>query len=68
MHRRTGNLFTVHLYMNPFFSLIPEVLNNFLECGLAGFFIGCPYKVTGLDVFNRYKPGFGCHQRPAMKH
>ena len=67
MHRRTGDLFPVHLYMNPFLSLIPEDLNNFLECGLAGFFIGCPYEVTGLDVFNRYKPGFGCHQRPCYE-
>ena len=64
MHRRTGDLFPVHLYMNPFLSLIPEDLNNFLECGLAGFFIGCPHEVTGLDVFNRHKSGFGCHQRP----
>ena len=31
MHRRTGNLLTVHLYMNPFLSLIPEDLNNFLS-------------------------------------
>lgn len=62
MHRRAGDLFSVHLYMNPFLGLIAENLNNFLECGLAGFFIGCPYKVTRLDVFNRYKPGFGCHK------
>ena len=31
MHRRAGDLFTVHLYMNPFLSLIPEDLNNFLS-------------------------------------
>ena len=63
MHRRAGDLFTVHLYMNPFLGLIPEGLNNFFKCSLAGFFIGCPYKVAGLNVLNRYKPGFGCHQR-----
>ena len=64
MHRRTGDLFTVHLYMNPFLGLIAEGLHDFFQRSLAGFFIGCPYKVAGLNVLNRYKPGFGCHQRP----
>ncbi|MEI3057554.1 MAG: hypothetical protein V8T53_04065 [Eubacteriales bacterium] len=43
MHRCASDLFTVYLYMNPFLGLISEGLNNFLECGLTGFFIGCPY-------------------------
>ena len=52
MHRRAGDLFPVHLYMNPFLSLIPEGLHDFFQRSLAGFFIGCPYNVAGLDVFN----------------
>ncbi len=67
MHRRTGDLFPVHLYMNPFLGLIAEGLHDFFQRSLAGFFISCPYEVTGLDVFNRYKPGFGCHQRPCYE-
>ena len=63
MHRCAGDLLTVHLYMNPFLGLIPEGLNNFLECGLAGFFIGCPYVITGLNILYRHKTGLGCNQR-----
>ena len=63
MHRCAGDLLTVHLYMNPFLGLIPEGLNNFLECGLAGFFIGCPYVITGLNILYRHKTGIGCNQR-----
>ena len=35
MHRRAGDLFPVHLYMNPFLSLIPEGLNNFFKRSLG---------------------------------
>lgn len=60
--RSTSDFFTVHSNMYPFFSLISEQLNNFFECGFTGFFIGCPYQVARLYIFNRYKTILCCHK------
>ena len=47
---RTSDFLAINRYMNPFLGLVAEQLNNFLESSFTGFFVGCPYKITGFNT------------------
>ena len=47
---RTSDFLAINRYMDPFLGLVAEQLNNFLESSFTGFFVGCPYKITGFNT------------------
>ena len=56
MHRRTGDLFTVHLYMNPFLGLILLVnpCPNYINVAWAGNFKGKYLLLNNTDEIKTY--------------